>query len=31
MTTPILEAKELTQKFGGLTAVDIVSLHVGVD
>lgn len=31
MTTPILEAKELTQKFGGLTAVDNVSLHVGVD
>lgn len=29
--TPILEAKELTQKFGGLTAVDNVSLHVGVD
>lgn len=31
MTTPILDAKELTQKFGGLTAVDNVSLHVGVD
>ena len=31
MTSPILEAKELTQKFGGLTAVDNVSLHVGVD
>lgn len=31
MTTPILEAKELTQKFGGLTAVDNVSLHVGFD
>ncbi len=31
MTTPILEARELTQKFGGLTAVDNVSLHVGVD
>lgn len=31
MTTPILDAKKLTQKFGGLTAVDNVSLHVGVD
>lgn len=31
MTTPILEARKLTQKFGGLTAVDNVSLHVGVD
>ena len=30
-TESILEAKELTQKFGGLTAVDNVSLHVGVD
>lgn len=31
MTATVLEARELTQQFGGLTAVDDVSLHVGVD